>query len=132
MVRFFGNLRIKTVPEFFVRTRDTGSAPAVFVEKYHPGASALSVVASGSVGLSLFEMRFNKNEGMLYALQLNSDMVTYSFKKIDPGAGTINRVASLGNLGTRIRILHCWIRALTDTLYLRYRLRPVRLCCTQF
>ena len=74
----------------------TGIYPSFYVEKYHPGASSSTVVASGTGGINLLELRFNKNDNMLYGLQLNADTVTYSFIKVNPAAGTISTVVNLG------------------------------------
>jgi hypothetical protein len=76
----------------------TSASSSYFVEKWHPGSSTSSVVASGSGGLGIAELRYNKNDGMLYALQMNSDTLTYDLIKVNPTSATISSVGHLGSI----------------------------------
>jgi len=75
----------------------TSSLSNYYVEKYQPGTPGTTVVASGSLVHPILEMRFNKNDGKLYAITLNADTVSYDFLKIDPAAGSVTHVANIGN-----------------------------------
>ncbi len=66
-----------------------------YVEKFLPGSTSTSVVASGTLPNPILEMRYNHNDSKLYAISLNADTSTFSFIKIDPSAGSIAHVANI-------------------------------------
>jgi len=73
----------------------TGDTLTYYIEKYHPGASASAVVASGTGAWDIYGMQFNKNDNMLYAVRQNMPGNTYDFIKIDPSTSTISTVTGL-------------------------------------
>ena len=78
--------------DMYLQTADT-TAHIYYVEKYHPGASSTTVVATVP-GTDIFDMRFNKNDNMLYALQPVTSFITSNFIKINPASGAISTVSS--------------------------------------
>ena len=72
----------------------TGDTSNYYIEKYHPGTTTSTVVASGTNGYIL-ELRFNKNDNMLYAIKAH-EQISFDFIKINPTAGTTTTVVVLG------------------------------------
>ena len=71
----------------------TGDTLTYYIEKYHPGASASTVVASGTGAWDIYGMQFNKNDNMLYAVRQNHPSNTCDFIKINPSTGSISTLA---------------------------------------
>ena len=81
-----------TTGDIYVVTGDTST---YYIEKYHPGAAATSIVASGTGAWFILGMRFNKNDNMLYAIRENYPASGYDFIKIDPSAGTVSSLSPI-------------------------------------
>jgi hypothetical protein len=76
----------------------TGLSSSYYVEKYHPGSSTTSIVATLPVGFAPFELSFNKADNMLYSIRRNSTTGDDEFIKINPATGTVTSLANLGPL----------------------------------
>jgi hypothetical protein len=68
-----------------------------YVEKYTPGASATTVVAAGTTGWTIFGLRFNPNDNMLYGIRNNSPATGYNLIKVNPSASTITDIALIAS-----------------------------------
>ncbi len=68
--------------DIYVETRNSDLSE-LYVEKFHPGASATTIVAT--LTHPVLEMRFNTNDNMLYALQYPYPNI--NFVRIDPTNG---------------------------------------------
>jgi hypothetical protein len=74
----------------------TGVYPNYYVEKYHPGASATTIVTTVPTGFPILDLNFNKADNMLYAMRIKNDSFNSEFIKINPAAGTYTFLADLG------------------------------------
>lgn len=75
----------------------TGDTTTSYIEKYIPGGSSSTVVATVTSGWSLLGLSFNKNDNMLYAIRQPHYPVTLAddFLKIDPATGTVATLSVL-------------------------------------
>ncbi|MBC7554987.1 MAG: hypothetical protein H7257_13535 [Taibaiella sp.] len=67
----------------------TVDSPSYHIEKYHPGATASVVVATGTGVWEVCGLRFNNNDNMLYAVTDDYPISGSHFIKVNPGTGTI-------------------------------------------
>ncbi len=65
-----------------------------YVERYHPGGSASTVVATCPDNAPIFELRYNKSDKNLYALK-RVTQENHAFVKIDPSSGKVDVQALL-------------------------------------
>jgi hypothetical protein len=73
----------------------SGNTP-YYIEKFQPGSSSTTVVASGAGALSVLGLAFNKNNNKLYAMKMDTDYSTFEFITVDPSAGTITSAPGFG------------------------------------
>jgi hypothetical protein len=76
----------------------TGDTGTFYIEKFTPGSSTLTVVASGTGAWDILGLTYNKNDHMLYAIReayTASAGANYHFIKIDPATGTTTTLSTL-------------------------------------
>jgi len=71
----------------------TGDTSTFYIEKLGPGGISTSIAATGTNG-RIVEMRFNKNDGKLYALKAHLES-SYEFVIIDPASGIVTSMGTL-------------------------------------
>ncbi len=79
-----------TTGDMYLQTVDT-SVYSNYLEKYHPGASSTTMVASIPY---IHEMRFNKNDHMLYGMQRTGTAMGGNFVRINPATGAVSTVST--------------------------------------
>jgi hypothetical protein len=73
----------------------TGDTAQYYVEKYHAGASAPVVAASGTGAWAILGLRYNTNDNMLYGIRQNTMGYTFDFIKVSPASGTVSTIAPM-------------------------------------
>ncbi len=92
-----------------------------YIEKYTPGSSATSVVASVTGVWDFLGMKFNKNDNLLYAIRENYPAGGQDFVKIDPVSGsvtTISIIATPAESGVNIDFYSTCIDPCTNHYYI--------------
>lgn len=79
-----------TTGDMYLKTVDT-SVFSYYLEKYHPGASSTTMVAPIP---EIYEIKFNKNDHMLYALQPTWGGLRAGFVRINPATGAISTLST--------------------------------------
>lgn len=94
------SLTVDNNGDIYCITRDKDSIThpyrTCYIEKYHPGSSTSTVVASDTSSariFSIFGLAFNKNDNMLYAIRQTINPVATDFIRIDPSNGVITRLS---------------------------------------